>query len=91
MPVTEGDEGANIAILEGLALPFQDQNGQPVIVPVGRIQVPMGKSAIARLINLLQDVHDKLADPKPQSNIFVPGSMDEVDQVANNLKNLGAT
>jgi hypothetical protein len=82
MPVDEGDEGAVLAILVGIGVP--GPNGQGVMVPTGRYQVPMGKQAVLRLIDSLAAAADKLPDPKPQSNIVIAGQND-VDNVAQNL------
>lgn len=83
----EGAELAEIGILTGLTLPMaHPQTGQPVIVPDGQYLVPLQKSTVAALIGQLQAAHDKLPDPKPQSNLVVPGSPNDVDQIANDLR-----
>src|SRR4051812_31736845 len=85
MEVQEGADGAILAILEATALPLQDPNtGQPLMVPVNRYQVPMGKASILRLIEALTEAAEKLPDPKPQSNLIIAGKGDE-DRVADNL------
>lgn len=84
LDVGEGDEHATLAMMTGLAIP--GPNGQAMVLPAETYRVPMDKSAIAALIESLQVAHDALPDPRPQTNLFVPGSMTEAEQIANNLK-----
>ena len=85
MEVEEGAEGAVLAILEATALPIQDPNtGQPLMVPVNRYQVPMGKSSILRLIDALTAAAEKLPEPKRDHGLIIAGKGDE-DRVADNL------
>jgi vacuolar-type H+-ATPase subunit B/Vma2 len=80
LPVDEGAEIATLAMMTGTPLP--GPNGQAMILPDETYRVPMNKDAIGELIQSLQEAHDQLPDPKPQSNLYVPGSPDEIDQVA---------
>lgn len=90
LPVNEGDEHATLVMLSGIQTPFGGPDGQPVVLPSKVTRVPMGKGAIRELIVSLQEAEEKLPDPKPVSNLVVPGSPADVDRVAQNLKQFGA-
>lgn len=82
----EGAEHVTVVIVTGLALPLADPTtGQQVIVPDNQYRVPLQKTAAQALIDGLTKAIDKLPDPKPQSNIVVPGSMDDVERAARDL------
>lgn len=85
LPVTEGDDHLVLAMLVGIQTPFAGPDGQPLVLPVRVYKVPMGKLAGTELIASLTEEIDKLPDPKPQSNLVVPGSMQDVDRVAQDL------
>lgn len=87
--VEEGQDHAVLAVVTGLALPMaHPQTGEQLLVPDGQYRMPLQKSAIAGLIQALQEAHDKLPDPKPASNLVVPGSMQDVENHARNLGRL---
>lgn len=83
----ENAEHAVLTIITGLALPMANpQTGEQLIVPDGQYRVPLQKAAILALIDGLQKAAEKLPDPKPQSNLVVPGSMQDVETAARNLE-----
>jgi hypothetical protein len=82
----EGAELAELVIVTGLGLPMaHPQTGQQMIVPDGQYVVPLQKETVAALIEQLQKAYDKLPEPKPQSNLVVPGNPQDVDRIANDL------
>jgi hypothetical protein len=90
LPVNEGEKHATLVILSGLQTPFAGPDGQPVVLLTKITRVPFNKQAGQDLIASLQEAVDALPDPKPASNLFVPGSPADVDRVAQNLKQFGA-
>lgn len=89
LPVNEGDENVVLAMLTGIQTPFAGPDGQPVILPTGVYKVPMGKNAAKELIQSLSEESEKLPEPKRPSNLVVPGSPDDVDRIAQNLRQFG--
>lgn len=84
--VNDGDEHLTLVAIQGIPTPFPNQSGQPVVLLSGIYRIPMGKQAALEVAEALRTQAEKLPDPKPQSNIVIPGSLDDVDQVARNLK-----
>lgn len=89
LPVEEGADHLVLAMLTGIQTPFAGPDGQPVIMPTRIYRVRLAKPAAEELIGSLTAEAEKLPEPKKPSNLFVPGSPDEVDQVAKNLKQFG--
>lgn len=86
IPPNEGDEHVTLAFVTGMPLPIGDpQTGQPLLAATGVYKVPISKQAALEVAQGLLDEAEKLPEPKRASNIVVPGSMDDVDQVAKNL------
>jgi hypothetical protein len=85
LPVEDGQEHAVLAALTGLGTPFGGPDGQPVTLPLDIYRLPIGKQALKELIESAQAAHDALPDPKPQSNLVVPGNPQDVDRIANDL------
>src|SRR5688572_2527210 len=86
LPVEDGAEHAVVAVMTGLGTPFGGPNGQPVILPLDIYRIPVTKGAVKELIDSLQEAYEKLPDPKPQSNLVVPGNPNDVDKIANDLR-----
>lgn len=86
LDVNEGDEHLTMAMATAMQLPIADPSGNPALAITKVYKVPMGKQAAVELIASLQDQVDKLPDPKRPSNLVVPGSPADVEQVAQNLK-----
>jgi len=84
LPVSEGEEHATLAMMTGT--PFPGPNGQAMVLPDETYRVPLNKDALGELISSLQEAHDQLPDPKPVSNLVVPGSMSDAERFANDLK-----
>lgn len=60
-------------------------NGQGAQIPMGNILFDLDKDALANLIPVLQEAHDKLPAP---SRVEVATSLGQADQVANQIGNL---
>jgi hypothetical protein len=86
LPVEEDAPYATLAALTGVQTPFGGPDGQAVALPTDIYRIPMGKQAIKKLIEEAQAAYDALPDPKPQSNLVVPGNPNDVDKIANDLK-----
>lgn len=84
--VTEGDEHLFLVALTGIPTPFPGPSGQPVVLMGGIYRIPISKQAALEVAKALREQAEKLPDPKPASNIVIPGSPGDVDQVAANLK-----
>jgi hypothetical protein len=85
LPVNDGDQHATLAALTAIGTPFAGPDGQPVSLPNDIYRLPIGKQALKELIESAQAAHDALPDPKPQSNLVVPGNPQDVDKIANDL------
>lgn len=85
LPPNEGEEHAVLAALTGVATPFGGPDGQQVVLPLDIYRIPLGKQALKQLIEAAQAAHDALPDPKPQSNLVVPGSPADADRLAQEL------
>jgi hypothetical protein len=72
--------------MTGLGTPFGGPNGQPVILPLDIYRVPVTKGALKDLIESAQEAYDKLPDPRPASNLVVPGNPNDVDRLANEMQ-----
>lgn len=84
--VNEGDDHLTFVAITGLPTPFPGPNGQQVVLMGNVYRIPMHKQAALEVAEALRVQAEKLPDPKPQSNLVIPGSPGDVDQVAANLK-----
>lgn len=82
--VNEGDELVTLGMMTGLQLPLAGPDGNPIVVPVKIIKVPMNKLTAQALIKSLTEETEKLPDPKRPSNI-VRSSPADVDRAAQAL------
>jgi hypothetical protein len=85
MDMNEGAEVVTLAMITAIQTPFAGPDGQPVPLVSGVYKVPMGKQAALELAASLTEAAEKLPDPKPQSNLVVPGSMQDAERIANDL------
>jgi hypothetical protein len=94
LPVSEGEEHATLVMLSAsqAQTPFAGPDGQPLVltIPSKITRVHLNKQAGQELIDSLQEAVDNLPDPKPTTNLVIPGSPADVDRVAANLKQFGA-
>ena len=90
LPVEEGADHLVVAMLCGIQTPFAGPDGQPVVMPTKVYRVLLGKNAAQEVIDSLAAEAEKLPEPKRPSNLVVPGSPADVDQVAANLRQFGA-
>ena len=56
--------------------------GQKGILPAGAIKVPIGKQMAINKAKEMLEAAEALPDPPKESGIIIPGSKDEVEQVA---------
>jgi hypothetical protein len=88
----EGEELATLLIVTAMMMPVVDpQTGRPlgqVPVPDGQYRVPLQKDAVRQVAERLLEVHEQMPDPKPESNIVVPGSPADVNRIAEELGRL---
>lgn len=88
LPVTEGEEHAVLAMVTANQVPFAGPDGSVAMVATADdvYKVPLNKQALGEVIESLQEAYENLPDPKPVSNLFVPESMGQAEQIAANLR-----
>jgi hypothetical protein len=86
LEVNEGEELVTVIMVTGLPTPFPGQNGQQIVLPTGVYRAPLSKAAAIELRDTLNEAIENVSDPKPVSDLFIPGSPADVDRVAENLR-----
>lgn len=74
-------------ITAGLFLPFEQSPGQgPIPIPFANIRFGLPKDAVLDLIRRLTEAAENLPD---QSDLIIPGNMDQAEQYARQIGQFG--
>lgn len=75
------------SIVAGMIIPISINNdGQPLIVPLVNIQVPLDKEHLQKLGELCFEKAAELPDPKPESSVLLANDMGAVEKAAEELR-----
>lgn len=69
-----------LQLITGLVIPGPD--GQRGVLPAGAIKVPIGRQIAINKAKQLLETAETLPKPKPESDLVVAGSMDQVKRAA---------
>lgn len=84
--VEPGKEGIlELVFVAGLTFPIQGPDGQPLRVPSGQYRFQLTKSQITEFFDKVKAAADELPEG---SNLVVPSSQDEVEQVAKTIEEI---
>lgn len=76
------EEESHLILQFILGVVIPGPGGQKGILPAGAIKVPIGKEMAINKAKQMLEVAEALPDPPKESGLIIPGSQEEVDQVA---------